>query len=87
VNEGRRVVEKPLPDRPLRLWEVLRHVREREGLSQTQLGKRLGLSATTVSELERGVKPLTVRRAEQMAAALGCRIRWRVERVSRETDI
>lgn len=82
-----RVVAKAQPNRPLRLFEVLKDVRQRAGLSQTQLGRRLGFSATTISAMERGLRPMTYREAEKFAAACGYRIRWRLEPlgVSRET--
>ncbi len=51
--------------------EVLREVRQENGLSQEELADRAGLHRTYISQVERGLKSPSLRSLEQIAQALG----------------
>ncbi|MFI5725308.1 helix-turn-helix domain-containing protein [Streptomyces cyaneofuscatus] len=56
---------------------LLRHFRERAGLSQEQLGKRIGYSKSQVAMVERGARPpkgVFVQRADEVLGAQGALI-------------
>lgn len=56
---------------------LLRHFRERAGLSQDQLGKRIGYSKSQVAMVERGARPpkgVFVQRADEVLGAQGALI-------------
>jgi transcriptional regulator with XRE-family HTH domain len=56
---------------------LLRHFRERSGLSQEQLGKRIGYSKSQVAMVERGARPpkgVFVQRADEVLGAQGALI-------------
>ncbi|MFD3975476.1 helix-turn-helix domain-containing protein [Streptomyces cyaneofuscatus] len=56
---------------------LLRHFRERAGLSQEQLGKRIGYSKSQVAMVERGARPpkgVFVQRADEVLNAQGALI-------------
>lgn len=56
---------------------LLRHFRERAGLSQEQLGKRIGYSKSQVAMVERGDRPpkgIFVQRADEVLSAQGALI-------------
>ncbi|MDT0489911.1 helix-turn-helix domain-containing protein [Streptomyces sp. NPDC012600] len=56
---------------------LLRHFRERAGLSQEQLGKRIGYSKSQVAMVERGARPPTgifVQRVDEVLGAQGALI-------------
>ncbi len=48
----------------------LRMIRKLRGISQRELGKAAGLSATAISRYETGERKLTVETAQKMAAIL-----------------
>jgi DNA-binding XRE family transcriptional regulator len=50
---------------------VMRGLRERDGLTQTQLGERLGMSAGHVSDHERGKRSISLRLARKLAVVFG----------------
>lgn len=49
---------------------VLKGLRGREGLSQTQLAKKINLSRSTISHLETGKKQISSETAKKLAKAL-----------------
>lgn len=49
----------------------IRMIRELHGLTQEELGKRLGRSKSTISRLESGTHSPTVENLDEVAAALG----------------
>ncbi len=51
--------------------EVLREIRQENGLSQEELADRAGLHRTYISQVERGLKSPSLRSLEQIAQALG----------------
>lgn len=53
-----------------------RELRERQGLSQIQLGERAGMSHKTISRLENGVQAFTVDQIHLLARALGVPPWW-----------
>ena len=57
--------------RDAKVGEEVRKVRERNGATQAQLGEAIGLSATTISELESGDRRWTIDRIEKVAAHFG----------------
>ncbi len=50
---------------------ALRGLRTREGITQKQFAERLGISQTRVSEMENGVRPISVAMAKRIAEACG----------------
>jgi len=61
--------------------------RKQRGLTQEQLGEKLGLETETVNRLERRVTSLTLERLEQLADILNCPVRsflWHEEADSQE---
>jgi len=69
-------IAEGLPNRPVelqarRVGERIRSRREAAGLTQQQLGQRVGVSFETVSRWERNVLPPSRRHREQLAAELG----------------
>lgn len=55
----------------LRHGHLLRALREEAGLSQARLCQRIGMSPAQLSEVERGLQPLSLRRANQISKVLG----------------
>lgn len=50
---------------------ALRGLRTKEGITQKQLAERLGITQTRVSEMENGVRPISVAMAKRIAKAYG----------------
>jgi len=50
---------------------ALRGLRTKEGITQKQLAERLGITQTRVSEMETGVRPISVDMAKRIAEAYG----------------
>lgn len=50
----------------------IRDWRKHRGLTQEQLGEKIGLDGSQVSNLERGMRGYTQETLENIAAALGC---------------
>lgn len=48
--------------------------RTRNGLTQTELAKKLSISQNAVSQYESGARTPTVKRLAQIATALGCTV-------------
>ena len=71
----------PLPEKELYSIEevfpegnpamALRGLRTKEGITQKQLAERLGITQTRVSEMETGVRPISVDMAKRIAEAYG----------------
>ena len=45
------------------------------GLTQEELGEKVGVTGSMIKQIERGTKSMTVELANDMAKALGCDIR------------
>lgn len=58
--------------RNLELGKNIKRMRERAGLSQRELSKRVYVSEMFISFVERGAKKPSVDTFARMAAALGC---------------
>lgn len=56
---------------PLTLARYLRSIREGEEETQAEFSKRLGITASHLSDIERGTKTVSVRRAVEWADRLG----------------
>lgn len=56
---------------PNPLGERIKKLRLEQGLTTRELGRRAGLSANSISTIERGVQTLTVNSLEKIAAGLG----------------
>ena len=50
----------------------MRNMREKKGWSQEELAKKCGVSQMLVSQIERGLRVLSVPVAVEFAAAFGC---------------
>lgn len=48
--------------------------RTKNGMTQTELAKKLSISQNAVSQYESGARTPTVKRLSQIAAALGCTV-------------
>ena len=60
----------------LGLGDRLKGERERAGLNQTELGRRIDVDQSTISKVERGLMGLTLEAAVAAAALLGVRPCW-----------
>lgn len=56
---------------PDQLSAAIRFFRRRKGLSQTQLAQKAGLTQTTISEIEKGVRSPTVDTVYHISNVLG----------------
>lgn len=56
--------------RPLRQGAVFRAIRESAGLKLKDVSLRLQMGKAQLSDIERGIKPLPLRRAKQLAVVL-----------------
>lgn len=54
-----------------RIGAKVRELRKAQGLSQEELAARAGLDRTYISQIERGVKNVTVASLDKVAQALG----------------
>lgn len=52
----------------------LRTYRERKGMTQTELGLKVGLSTVTICHLEKGLKETTGTKWKLLAKALDCTV-------------
>ncbi len=53
--------------------------RQAAGLSQTEVGARMGTSQSAVARLESGEADARASTLERYAAAIGCQINWRLQ--------
>lgn len=56
------------------IGENIRYYRERLGISQAELARRLGKTGSAVSQYEAGINVPRVQVVEKMADVLGCRV-------------
>jgi len=61
-------IEEVFPD--FHIGHVLRGLRSREGLTQKQLGEKIGARPTHISEMENGKRPIGKGMAKRLAKAL-----------------
>ena len=52
----------------------LAEIRKQKGLTQCELAERIGVKDITISRYERGERQLTIKKAQQIAMALGCTV-------------
>lgn len=79
LRDANRVIERSKPDDWVDADEILHElaksriaeVREKRGLTQRELGKRLGVPQSQVSRLERNPDSSTLRQLKRVAEALG----------------
>ena len=53
----------------------IKMMRMRAGLTQEELGERVGVTGSMIKQIERGTKSMTVELANDMAKVLKCDIR------------
>jgi len=56
------------------LGERVRELRQKRGLTQVDLGERLGLPQSRVSEIEKGSRVPNLETILRLALALGCKV-------------
>ena len=56
------------------LADSLRRLRERSGLTQTEMARRLGISQPTLNRLESAAQNTTLRTLGTLCRALGCSV-------------
>lgn len=61
-----------MPEQIFREW--LRHVREKQELSQTALAAKVGLDPTALTKIEKGTRSVRLNEAVSLASALGQRL-------------
>lgn len=49
-------------------------MRMKRGLTQAELGRRVGVTPSMITQIERGTKNMTVELANEIARVLGCNI-------------
>lgn len=49
-------------------------MRMKRGLTQAELGRRVGVTPSMINQIERGTKNMTVELANEIARVLGCNI-------------
>lgn len=54
----------------MELGQKIKEIREAEGISQTELGNRIGLHKQAISRIERGVNSISFEKLEEIATAL-----------------
>lgn len=57
--------------KPLLAGPLLRHLREAAGITQRRLCERIGMTPSQLSDIERGIQQISLRRAAQVAGVLG----------------
>ena len=57
-----------------RLAESLRRMRREARVTQMEMGKRLGLSQSTIARAEKGSQNLTLSMLDELCSALGCEL-------------
>ena len=67
-------LEEVFPD--LHQGSAIRGLRLREGLTQEQLARLLGIKRTNLSEMENGKRPIGKNRSEERRVGKECRSRW-----------
>lgn len=66
--------------------ELVRTIRERQGISQAQLALRAGTTQPVISRLERGGRPPTLETIERVLLALGHRVVLEAEPLPLDVD-
>ena len=61
-------------DTPQQLRIVLRSLRQTSGLTQTQLGERLGVSQKRIAQIEAAPEVTAFDQIARMVSAMGCRL-------------
>lgn len=61
---------------------LLRATREKLGLTQAEVGRRMGTTSRTVDQLETGARTLTLELLQRFAGAMDCRAAFTLERES-----
>jgi len=56
--------------------KIIADQRKRKGMTQAQVGEKLGLERETISNMETGATSLTLERLEELAELFGCPVRW-----------
>lgn len=54
------------------IGENIKNLRLRKGMTQEQLGDKIGVTLSMVCQIERGTKTLTVPLGKQIAEVFGC---------------
>lgn len=61
------------------LGEAIRKIRKLEGLTQEELGERIGVKKSQISKLEKNGKNVTIDTLLKVFAALNAKVKFRVE--------
>lgn len=71
---------------PVAMGQVLRQMRLDAGLTQVELGRRVGIASAVICRYEAGRCGVSLRRLEEWAKACGCRLSIEVERVASDSS-
>ena len=75
---------EPAPDPTMAMIERLVSYRRAAGLSQAEVGARIGTFRAYMSKMERGITSPRLTTLHDYARAVGARIVWRVEPITNE---
>ena len=78
-DENRKPAGRPRPKYPPPLAQQIRQVRHEAGLTQKEVGKKMGTSESYVQRLEMGYLRPSVRALERVAAACGKQLKIEFE--------
>lgn len=67
------------PSSAVQVGRTIRRLRERKGLTQAELGERLGVTRQAISKVEQGRENVTVDRLQRIMRALNYRLRFNLE--------
>ncbi len=65
-------MEPPLPEKPRQIHEALRQLRLSRGMTQAEVAPALGVSRSTVAQIEGGNRSLKALEVGRLAALYGC---------------
>lgn len=58
----------------MNIGENIRQIREEKGISQAELARCVGVSASMICQMERGTKACSMQLGAQIASALDCEV-------------
>lgn len=67
------------PSSAVQVGRTIRRLRERQGLTQAELGERLNVTRQAISKVEQGRENVTVERLQRIMRALNYRLRFNLE--------
>lgn len=84
IEERRRWGRRWGTDKPLTSGPLLRELRDAAGISVREVCQRIGISQSQLSDIERGIQSLSLRRAKQISSVLQHSLAGVVERLLQE---